>query len=802
MIRTIVQSLRRHPGLNIAIVLTLALSLTAAVVVTGLIDTYLRQPLPQIDDRGVMIIEEFELSDGPGSRGRISWDTARDVRQQATSFSQVAIVTNASFTVHGDDATEVAYIPTVSPEFFPMLGVKAALGDIIHETNARQSGQMALMLSDELWRRRFGADPKIAGRAVQLDNQSTVVVGVLPPAFDLPSLGSGQQAWLAMLPEQVDRQDRRATRHFAFGQLAPGTRATTAAAEVQQLGNVLQAEYPETNGTRGVTATPLRDALLGPFQGQLWILMAMAVLVLLVACLNSGALLLAQALRRRREFAVRLALGARSGRLLRQFWIENLTLTIIAAVASLGLAAWISPAIIALLPGNTGVNTFADPDVNASSWLFALAAAAVAALLFGLMPWAIARHLPIDATLRSGGRSMGGGTASRWSRWLVTGQIAVALALATAAGLLVQSSRELNQVDYGLPVEELFQFRIGTRGSAYLDAESRLRFFENARESLARLPGVEAVSLAGFSYPNPPTTNQPFVQEGDGLELRDSPKEAHIDVVSPEFARTHDVRVLYGRFLEPTDRLDHPPVTVVTAELAERYWPGKNPVGKRVRLGGVSPDWCTIVGVVSDRRSIGHNPRTIDGFFVPVAQFTGQNTAAFVRFAGVEPPAWTSLQRAVWDLDPNVSLFFENRVSEFYANSAWQQRFSLVLIVAFAVLAVVLCSTGLYAMLAFAVAARTRELGVRAALGASAQNLRHQILRDATTMIVPGLGLGLLIAAGASRGLAGLLFNVPSFSPLIFTIVALLIGAVCLVAAWFPALRATKVDPAVALRSD
>ncbi len=799
--RPLLISLRRHPLLNLTIIVTLALALSASVVVSGLIDTYLVSPLPHIDDRKVVVVEEYELSDGPNSRGRISWDTALDLRREAKSFAQLGLVTNSSFTVHGADATEVAYVPVVSPEFFPVLGVKAALGEIITPANVEVGGEAALMLSDSLWRRRFGADPQVIGRSVQLDQRSARVVGVLPPNFELPALGNGQQAWLARIPEQRPSQGRQTTRHFLFGKLAPGVSVAQAAAELQHFGRVLATEYPETNEVRGLAVTGLRTAILGPFQQVLWLLLAMAVLVLITACLNSGALLLAQALRRRREFAVRLALGAKLGRLLRMFWLENLVLTVFAAGLSLLLSYWITPALVALVPGGAGTSTFADPGIRWISWGCAFGAAVIAALVFGLMPWFIARRLPIEETLRGGGRVSSGGLAGRVSRWLVTGQIAVALALATGAGLLVRSSRELSQVDYGFPVDQLYQFRVGVRSAAYRDDDTRQRFFDQARAAVAALPGVDSASLARFSFGTPPVSYSNFVQEGDGLNLFDSPKQAQLESVSPEFFATHNARLLYGRGIEDTDRIGHPQVAVVSAELAERYWPGEIPLGKRVKLQGLSDDWFEIVGVVSDRLSAGHQPRVIDSFLVPMAQFPAPSTAIFVRYNGPQP-SFAAMQRAVWNLDPDVSIFFESHVGEFYQNSAWQQRFSLVLIGAFAVLAVSLSATGLYALLAFMVATRTRELGVRSALGATAGDLRHFVLRDALHMVVPGLLLGVLLAAGSARGVASLLYNVPRFSPLVFTSTALLLTVVSLLAAWLPATRATRVNPADALRSD
>lgn len=802
MFRPLIQSLRRHPSANAAIIITLSLALASTVLVAGLINTVLVSPLPQIEDRNVMMIREYDLDLSSITRNRASWDTALDIRRESTSFSRIAVATNASFTLHGNDSTEVAYIPRVSPEFFGIFKVTPALGSIITPLNAQIDGQPGLMLGYSLWQRRFGGDPQVIGRSVQLDDSSATVVGVLPPDFELFFMGAGQQAWVAMDPESFALSDRGSRRHFVIGELAPDVDPRTANAELGRLGTVLQREFPATNHDRGISAAPLRDAIVGPFQRQLWILLATSALVLVVACLNSGALLLAQALRRRREFAVRLAIGARPARLLRLFWAENLALTLIAAVISLAIAAWVGPLLMSLLPTTTGVRAFASPDIGLTSWSVALSAACLVALVFGLMPWTIARHLSIEETLRGGGRTVAAGVAGRFSRWLVTGQIAVALSIAVGAALLVVSSNRLSHVDYGFPVEELYQFRIGTRGPLSTDDEARVRFFNDVQRELTQLPGVTAVSLATFSYPNPPSNYRSFVQEGDDFSLMETPKQAQLESVTPSFFATHDVGIIHGRAFEETDRIGHPFVAAVSASLAERYWPNSDALGKRIRVGPFPDQWLTIVGVVSDRLSNGLNPIVVDHFLIPFAQVPQPSAAVFVRYAGASPPAFSTLQRTVWGLDPDVSIFFESHVGEFHRNSQWQHRFSMILIGVFALLAIVLCAGGLYAVLAFTVAARVREFGVRAALGASAADIHRQVLFDASKMIIPGLALGLLLATATGRGLGSLLFDVPPLSLSIFLSTGITLAAVCVVAAWIPARRATKIDPSEALRSE
>lgn len=799
---SVFKNLIRHPFLNGAIICTLALALTAALVVSGLIESYLLKPLPHVQDKDVMIAAEIDpLNDG-SARNRTSWEMAVHLREYATSFSAFGIASNAAFTLHAGDTTEVAYIPRVSPELFGILGVEAALGQVITTANAEVAGLPSFVLSDGLWRRRFGTNPNVIGRDVRLDDQNVTIVGVLPPNFDLPLLGNSQQGWLAMRPELMPDPNSGFTRHYNFAKLRAGITEAQATEEVARLGAALKTERPELNISLLTTAFSLRDTLLGPFQRQLWILLAMAALVLMVACLNSGALLLAQAVNRRREFAVRLALGAQSGRLLRQFWLENIAITVLAALAAVTLSTWLAPLLVSMLPVSAGVAGFSLPQLGLFSLTAALLAAGVAAVLFALMPWAIARGLSIENTLRSGGRTSGSGFAGKFSRALVTAQIMVALTLAIGASLLLQSSRHLKATDYGFPVEELFQFRVSTRGDFYPDAASRNRFFEQVRENIARHPGVDAASIARFSFPNPQSASRAFLQEGDDLLINESPKQAVMEIVSPEFLQTHDVGVLYGRFINHDDRAESPHVAVVNDRLAARYWPEESPLGKRVQLDGQGDTWWTIVGVITDRYSTGHRPRVIDSFVLPLTQTAPTSNAMFVRCYNGVFPSFDSLQRIIWDIDPNISTFFESSVADFYANSAWQQRFSTTLIGAFALLAITLCAAGLYAVMAFSVAANARELGVRSALGASQADLQQHVLRSASGMIFPGLILGVGLAALSSRSLGSLLYNVPELSPSVYLFTCLGMGLICFLAAWLPARRASRIDPIIALRGD
>jgi len=795
--------LLRNRSLNLAITLTLTLAMAAAMVVSGLLDAFLAQPLPHINDKRVVVVAEVDPQ-SPQNRTRITWNMAQELRQRAESFEQFAIVSNAAYTVHGHDNTEVAYIPRVSPELFTILGVQAQLGSVITPANWASAGQSAFLLSDSLWQRRFARDPEIVGRSIRLDDQNVTVVGVLPAGFELNILGTGQQGWVAMDPSRFSETRGNFTRHFAFARLAEGVSARQADSEVARLGAHLREQgLPTSNQELVVSVQSLRDSLLGDFRQQLWILLFLAVLVLTVGCLNCTALWLTQGLHRRREFAVRQALGANSWRLALQFWTENIFITMLAAGGAVLIAAWSGPALIELLPARAGANGFSLPRPSANVMGVAFLAAILLAGIFAAVPWLIARHLPLEATLRSGGRHAAAGFAGRAGPWLVSAQVMAAFILSTGAFTLVKSGQELSQTDFGFPIDELYQFRVSVRGEAFTEMEERERFFANVRREVAALPEVTTASSAFLSFPQPLTAGSQFVQREDSFPLEDSPKQASMDAVSPAFFQTHDLPALHGRTFNSSDRADTRPVAIITAALAERYWPDRSPVGQEILLQRTGGDvWREIVGVIPDRLSSGHQPEIIHSVLVPLTQFTPTGTALFVRHGPTGPPMFQTLQRVVWNINPDASIFFESAVADFYAESAWQQRFSTMLLVGFASLAVALCAAGLFAVLSFSVASRDRELGIRSALGATTADLCHLIFRGASKIIITGLIGGVLLSLFALRSIEGLVYNVPTLSPTSFILVAAGMSLLCLLAAWMPARHAGKTDPIVALRQD
>jgi len=801
MLKASLLALVRRPLLAAGIVATLALAFAATLLVSGLFESYLLRPLPFRDAARLVEINEYALTLGPSNRWRLTFANAADIYDRIGAFSRTAIVRNEAYVVHTAGGSEVAFMQQVTPEFFPMLGLQPFLGEVITPANAEIAGQRALVLSYDYWQRRFGGDRSVIGQSVQLDQRSCRIVGVLAAGAVLPAIGSGQQGWTAMLPADFQRQDRAVRRHFMFGELAAGRSLGSARGELSALAATLRRDFPDTNGDRGFTAVSLRDSLVGSFGRQLVLLQAAVVLVLAVAAVNAGCLLLAQAIRRRREFAVRLSLGAATGDLFRLFFFESLWLTAAGAGLGLALAAWIAPLTGMLLPATSPLKQLPPPAVGLPVLGVAVALALALALLFSLVPLWHARRLNLEAALRDGARQIGSAAGGAATRLLISFQVALALALLITAVQLVRSFQAVRLVDYGMPVEKLYTFRLGTRGATYRDAEARLRFFEEVSARVAQLPHVAASGAADYALPSVPSSYLGFIQEGDSVSLAETAKRAVRRASSVDLLDALQLRLVAGRWLAPTDRASTPQVAVVSQSLAEKYWPGQTPLGRRVQIDGLN-GWWEIVGVVSDVLSHGTQPQVIDTFYFSHAQWTPNDTGILVRIRGTTPLVREQVDRIVAALEPTTSAYAFQSLDDFFSESAWLTRFSLTLVGAFAALAVALSLTGIYAVLAFSVAGRTAEFGVRLALGASRRHVATLVLQDALRMTLPGLAGGTVLATFATRSIAHLLYGVSAVDlpGYLLTLVALTVA--CLLACLLPSWRASRVDPLVALRTD
>ncbi len=800
-------SLRRSPTLALTIVVTLGIALAAAVVVFTFLHSFLLRPLPYGDASRLVVIYEHSLKGGRENFSRVTYGNHAAIVERATSFARTGLFRNEAATFHGGDSTETAFIQRVTGHIFPLMGARAAFGSVITPANLEIGGVRTIVLADALWRRRFGADPALVGRTIRLDQTPFHVVGILPADFVVPTGDNDPQAWAALLPGDINPNERTQRRHQVWAELAPGKTLAHAEAELATIAATLRTEFVRENADRGLFPRSLRDDLLGGFGRQLFLLQGAVLLVLAVACFNCLCLLIARAIQRRREFALRLALGASRRHLLAQLFAESLWLSLPAAALALGLAAFALPHGAALLPTSSVVTlqSLPAPQLDLTVAAAVVVCALVVALAFSAVPLLQTRRLNLETTLREGGRSAGSPGGTRAARCLAAGQIAVALALLISAALLVRSQRARQEIDVGLPVAELDQFRLGLRGNAYLTNPAlRTQFFERLRDQLRTLPGVRAVGVASFLFSQPPGGYQAFVQEGDGLQIADTPKRALPCYVLPDTFSALGLRLVEGRLLADTDTPGRPNATVVSASLAAKYWPGRSALGQRVQIQTVlNQEWFEVVGVVADVLGTGNQPRVVDTFYLSLAQGQppGLGMGFIIRHTGVAPDR-RAYDRALAQLDPNLQLFAHLAPRQIYADSAWQSRFVTQLVAGFALLAVALALAGIYAVNAFFVARRLHEFGIRAALGATHGNLLRLVLRDSLRLTALGLGTGVLFALAASRGVATLLYAVPALDLGTYLGAALLMTVACVAATLLPARRAAKADPLTALRAE
>jgi putative ABC transport system permease protein len=794
------RSLHRAPAFSLGIILTLGLSLAATAFVFTLLNRYLLRPLPYDHARQLVVVYEHSLLGGRKNISRVTFANALDVRDRVTAFAEVALLRNESATIRGPNGTEVAFVQRVTTNTFTALGVRAALGTVFRSTDP-SGGERSVVLADALWRRRFQADAAIVGRLVDFDGVAYRVVGVMAADFRIPTADDHPQAWLAMAPEDFEPLDRVVRRHHLFATLAPGRSLASAQAELDQVAEMLRQIYPATNVDRGLVAVPLREDLLGGFGRLLLLLQGAVLLVLVIACLNCFCLLVARGLDRRREFALRLALGARRRDVFRQVFLEALLLTGPAAGLALLLVEYALAALDQLLPPAIALQKLGSPDVDLTVLLTVAAGTLLVTFVFAAVSLRQSHQIDLEATLRDGGRPLGSLGASRATRTLLTLQIALAVALLICASLLWRSQTTANRVAVGFPIEEIDQYRVGLRGGEYDAPAARRRFTQQLLNRVRTLPGVADAAATNLLIVRPPGGYRSFVVTGDRLLPGESPRRAAVRPVTHGFARTLGLQLQEGRWFDERDQPNRPRVAVVSASLARHYWTDSPAVGCYLRLEGDTQEWIQVIGVVSDHRGVGHPPEVVDSIYLSMEQDPPPGGFTVVlrmqgSFLGDE-----TLQRALWEVDPDMMYYLHRPLSAVYANASWQMRYLSLLIAAFATLALLLAVGGIYAVHAFYVTQRRPEFGMRMALGASEVSVHRLVLREALGLTVVGAGLGALLGLAGAFGLRTFLFGIEPFDPLTYAGAIALVVLASAAAAVVPARQATRVDPVEALRS-
>jgi len=801
--RYTLRTMRRTPTLAAAAILTLALGVGANTAIFSAVNAVILQPLPfPSPDRLYMVWEEN--SEKGWYKQVAAPANMLDWKEQVDAFADVMGYTDtfgAATLTDGGEPTIVK--PTHSTgNFFSVLGVRAALGRTFTDAETWQTGQNVAVLSHRLWRDRFGSDPKVIGRTIQLDGNPVQIVGVMPAGFAFPSDATDLwQPWGWNPQSRQQTYFRRAHWLSVIARVKPGVSQEAANTQLQSVVARLQRDFPATNTRMGAGITPLHEFLVGDTRLPLLVLLGSVGLLLLIACANVGNLMLVKASGREREAALRLALGAGRTRLIRQALTESLVTSLLGGLAGLTLGWWGTRALQAVQPA--GMLRVSEFQFDWVVLAYVLAITTVSGLLFGLAPalWS-SRRLPLDA-LKNGGR--GGSESRRIRRWgerLVIGEIALALMLSIGAGLLVRSLLRLQQVDPGFDPTGVLTVRVPLPNGRYETDGKVLSFYARLDERLRGIAGVQ--SVGGVSQLSLETSGYTSDFTLEGWPSGTYGSEVAHRRVTPEYFRTMRTPVLAGRVITADDRADSPQVVVINEAFARKHFPGQDPVGKRVAFDRV-PDstttWNTIVGVVKSQHQTKLSLEPQIEVFEPVTQ-SPSGLYMVLRTAGDPASLGPAVRRVVGELDPALAIESMRTMEEVRARSLARERFLTTLLLVFAGVGLALAVVGVYGVMAHMARRRVREMGIRLALGAQANDVRWLVVRNGVRLVVIGLVIGTAGALVATRTMQAMLFGVAPKDPLTFVAVPVVLILTALVATWVPATYASRADPATALRAE
>jgi putative ABC transport system permease protein len=692
----------------------------------------------------------------------------------------------------------------VTPGLFDVLGVRPALGRTFIAEEGREGQNLVVLLSYGLWQRRFGADPDIIGKSVSLNGMNRTVVGVMPSDFKLPLLAINQspaqtELWTPMDMTSSYWQARGAHQLRVLARLKPGLSLEQVRAEMSALAARIEQLHPDTNTRVGAIVTPFHEKLVGDMRPALSVLLFAVAFLLLIACANVANLLLARSATRQKEIAIRSALGASRLRLIRQLLTESALLALAGGSAGLLLALWGTDTLIALAPDT--VPRMQEIDIDRTVMIFTLGLSLLTAMVFGLAPALQSSRTDLTSSLKETGRSSAVGFhRNRLRGLLVVAEVALSLVLLVGAGLMVNSFLRLQQVDPGFETENILTMQVSLPFTRYAERQQQAAFYDRALGRISELPGVEAAS-ASTTLPLAGSINSTAVFiEGRGEEKTANEEVA---VIAPGYFRATGIPLLTGRDFSEADTASSPPVIIVSRSMADRYWPGEDPLGKRIRLSGDQEPWRAIVGVAGDVKQEGMEAERAREFYLPYHQdpwFLSSTMAFVVRSARETADLARAVRGEIQSVDKDLPVYGASSMKEIYSLSVAGRRFNTLLLSIFAAAALALASVGIYGVVSYSVAQRTHEIGIRMALGARATDVTRMVLAQGMTLAASGVVTGLAAALALTRLMESLLFGVSATDPSTFAAISLLLTLVAFAACYIPARRATKIDPTVALR--
>jgi putative ABC transport system permease protein len=800
-LRYAIRRLTGSPAFSLIAVLTLALGIGANSAIFSVVNGVLLKPLPYAEpDRLVGIYHVSE-----GHRVTMSGPNFIDVTKLSSTLADAAAIVRARVILTGQGEPVRLDGAAVSASLFNVLGVRPLLGRTFNPEENEPGRPKVAVIAYALWQQRFGSDRRVIGRKITLDGVATEIVGVMPKGFSYPA---ARAIWTPIrYTEDFTRNQRGAWYVNVIGRVKNGIPLEQVTAEVATIGRQLAKQYPDSNEGLDFTAMSLHEAMVGDIRKAVLVLLGAVGFVLLIACTNVANLLLARAASRETEMAVRNALGAGRGRLVRQLLTESAILGIVGGALGLLLAIWGVDALVGLEP--QGIPRLSEVRIDGTIVGFTMVLSIATGLVFGLVPAFHSTDASLSGPLRAAGRgALTTRSGSRMRGALVVAEMALAVVLLAGAGLLIRSFTRLASVDPGFHAEQALTFELSLPDSRYEDEPRQLAFFDQLMPRLRAIPGVQSAAgvmmlpLAGSNFvlsfevagrPDVPPSQQP------SMEIR---------VATPEYFSTIGIPLKRGRLFTGDDRTGSPPVVMITESAARQYFPNEDPLGKKITLGwGRGKDkpraGGEVVGIVGDVKEAGLDEVDPPQLYLPYRQWPVQGMGIVLKTA--VPPASVSeaARRAVYAIDPNLPVANVRTLEQIVARSISQPRFYTTLLTVFAAVALILAAIGIFGVLSYAVAQRTREIGIRMALGAQGRTVLGLVVRQALLLAAAGVGIGVVLALGLSRTLVSkMLFSTSPHDTGTFVSVAVLLGMVALAASYIPARRATRVDPIVALRAE
>ncbi len=794
-LRYAARSLRRSPGFTIIAALTLALGIGANAAIFSVVNGVLLRPLAYANPDRLVVVWGHKESIGNETA---SLPDFKDWREQNTVFESMAAVAYTRFDVTGDGEPERVNAALTTANFFHVLGVAPEVGRAFNADEETSGRDRVVVLSHGFWERRFGSRPGVVGSTITLSGLPYTVVGVAPAGF---RLGNASDLWAPLRTDTT--RGRRADFLSVIARLEPGVSMEQAQAQMTTIGRALETQYPETNTGWSPRLVSLEEQVVGGARPALLVFMGAVGLVLLIACANVANLMLMRAASREREMAIRSALGAGSGRIVRQLLTECVLVSFVGGALGLLFAVWATSALGAVR--GAPIPRLDESGIDGRVVAFTLLLSLVTGLLFGLAPALRLVHGRLRNSLREGARDSSAGIGVHQLRGaLVLAEVALALVLLVAAGLLIRSFDKLSRVNPGFDSHSVISAQLVLPRVRYAEETRQLAFYDQLVQSVQAMPGVRSVALAsdaplsgGGNYLSFEVAGRPPADAG-------TVQDAELLVTNPAYFETLRVPLRAGRVFTTRDDDRATKVAVINAAMAKRYWPDGDPIGARVTLGDPSDSssWRTIVGVVGDVRQNALSDEPYPQLFLPLAQTPQRAMLLLARTSGNPSALAAPIRQAVSAGDRDLPVSDIRTLDDRLQLSVAQPRLSMVLVGTFALLALVLAAVGIYGVLSYTVTQRTRELGIRMALGAESSSVMRLVVGQAMAPAFIGVLLGLAGAWGATRLISSLLFGVSATDPITFIAVTLFLLTVALAASWIPARRATRVDPLIALRSE